>query len=380
MSKPVRTSNNHSPTGSGKNLDRYKLGTLDKGLTILELVERSSKPVGIQQVALATGIQRAAVYRLLCTLEQRGYVHRLENKKYTSAMRGHRFLIGYCAPLSGSSFRKLLATNIRRAAQDSNLDLLEADNREDDFEGGLRNAQMLVDARVDLTILFEPVESIGHAMADRLYQAGTAFITIDVPLQGGVYFGANNYQAGKLAGLALARFAAERWGGAYHRVVLVESSSVGPNVQARLTGVLVGLQERLGAVPDSHVIHLDGRSRQDHSREVVGALLSRLKPGSRLLISGFNDQTALGALQAARDANREKDVAVVGQNASEEGWQELRNSESRFIASIAYFPERYGSKVMQVAQSILNRDPVAPAIYTDHIVLDHTNLDRYYRS
>jgi ribose transport system substrate-binding protein len=195
-----------------------------------------------------------------------------------------------------------------------------------------------------------------------------------------VYFGANNYQAGKLAGLALARFAAEQWGGSFDRVVLVESSSVGPNVQARLTGVLVGIRERLGAVPDSQVIHLDGRSRQETSREVVAGLLAKLKRGSRLLISGFNDQTALGALQAVRAAHRERDVALVGQNASEEGRQELRKPKSRLIASIAYFPERYGSKVIHLARSILNREPVPPAVYTDHVVLDHSNLDRFYRN
>jgi ribose transport system substrate-binding protein len=363
-----------------KGLERYRLGTLDKGLTILELLEKAPKALGIQDIGRVTGIQRAAVFRLLCTLEQRGYVQRLENKKYSFALRRRRFLVGYCAPLAGSSFRTLLATNIQRAAQESNMDLLEVDNREDDSEEGLRSAQILVDAKVDLAVLFEPVESIGHAMADRLYHASIPFITIDVPLQGGVYFGANNYHAGKLAGLALARFAIERWGGSYDRVVLVESSSVGPNVQARLSGVLVGLQERLGAVPDSHVIHLDGKSRQDHSRQVMSALLAKLKRGSRLLISGFNDQTALGALQAARDANRERDVALVGQNASEEGRRELRNPDSRFIASIAYFPERYGSKVVNLARSILNRDPVPPAVYTEHAVLDHSNLDRYYRS
>src|SRR5688500_5058944 len=243
------------PSHPPKSLDRSLLGTLDKGLTILELIEKASKPLTIQEAVRATGIQRAAVYRLLCTLEQRGYIQRLDNKKYSFAMRRRRFLIGYCAPLSGSSFRTLLATNIQRAAQENNMDILEVDNREDDSEEGLRNAQILVDAKVDLAVLFEPVQSIGHAMADRLYHAGIPFITIDVPLQGGVYFGANNYLAGKLAGQALARFAADRWGGAYERVVLIESSSVGPHVQARLSGVLVGLQERLGAVPDSHVIH-----------------------------------------------------------------------------------------------------------------------------
>ena len=94
---------------------------------------------------------------------------------------------------------------------------------------------------------------------------------------------------------------------------------------------------------------------------------------------GLNDQTALGALQAVRDADRERDVALVGQNASEEGRRELRNSESRFVASIAYFPERYGPKVLRLARSILNREPVPPAVYTDHVVLDHSNLDRYYK-
>lgn len=98
------------------------------------------------------------------------------------------------------------------------------------------------------------------------------------------------------------------------------------------------------------------------------------------MISGLNDQAALGALQAVRAAGREPDVALVGQNASEEGRRELRNPRSRFVASIAYFPERYGSQVIRLAQSILNREPVPPAVYTEHIVLDRSNLDRYYKA
>src|SRR5207302_8320377 len=50
--------------------------TLDKGLTVLEAVERAPHLPTIQELARITGIQRLAVYRLLCTLEQRGYVIR----------------------------------------------------------------------------------------------------------------------------------------------------------------------------------------------------------------------------------------------------------------------------------------------------------------
>jgi ribose transport system substrate-binding protein len=92
----------------------------------------------------------------------------------------------------------------------------------------------------------------------------------------------------------------------------------------------------------------------------------------------FNDQTAIGALEAVRAAGREADVAIVGQNATKESWEEIRDRDSRFIASVAYFPERYGEKLVRLARSILNREPVPPAVYTDHLVLDSRNIDRYY--
>ena len=97
-----------------------------------------------------------------------------------------------------------------------------------------------------------------------------------------------------------------------------------------------------------------------------------------MLISGFNDLTAAGALQAVRAAGREKDVAVVGQNATEEGRQEIYNPSSHFIASIAYFPELYGAKMIRLALSILHHEAVPPAVFTNHVVIDRANIRQYY--
>jgi ribose transport system substrate-binding protein len=111
--------------------------------------------------------------------------------------------------------------------------------------------------------------------------------------------------------------------------------------------------------------------------EVVLNRLSRNR-SARMLISGFNDLTAVGALQAVRAAGREKDVAVVGQNATEEGRPEIRNPSSRFIASIAYFPEQYGPKMLRLALSVLHHEAVPPAVFTQHVVIDRTNIHHYY--
>ncbi len=359
-------------------LDQYLVGTLEKGLDVLELLEKSSKPLSIQEISVTTKIQRAAVFRLLCTLAHRGYIERLENKRYRAMARRRRPRLGYCAPLGGSPFRVDVAASLKTAAERAGMDLLVLDNPEGDAEASLNNAQALVDARVDVAIIFQPVEWVGHTMADRFQHAGVPFVSIEIPLQGGVYFGANNYQAGRLAGQVLAKFAAEKWNSRYDGIVLMESSLASTTVPARLAGVLVGLRERLGPVDESLVAHLDGRSHFENSRDAMAAYLDAQPKHRRLLVGCFNDPAAMGTLDAVRAAGREKDVAIVGQNATAESREEIRNPRSRFIASIAYFPERYGEKLVRLAYSLLNREPVAPAVYTEHMVIDARNVERFY--
>ena len=356
--------------------------TLDRGLTVLETVTKSAQPLTIQEVAKITGIQRLAVYRLLCTLEQRGYVVRDDAKQYRAASPQQslprRVVIGYLAPLTGNSFRVDLATSLSAAARKAGVDLLPFDNRDEDSSMALENTTKMLTAGVDVAILFQPVESIGYIVADRIFGAQIPFITVERPIQGGVYYGANNFQAGKMAGVVLAQFARNVWNSRFDRVVLLETAQSNPNVQARVTGVLVGLKEVLGEIEESQVIHLDGRAHLESSQTAVKGLLKKMRAGTRLLMSGFNDMSAVGAIRAVREAKRENDVASVGQNAAREGQMEIRRKHSRMIASIAYFPEKYGSNLVRLALDLAAGRHTPPTVYTNHVALDRRNIDRFY--
>jgi ribose transport system substrate-binding protein len=48
------------------------------------------------------------------------------------------------------------------------------------------------------------------------------------------------------------------------------------------------------------------------------------------------------------------------------------------IASVAYFPERYGVSLIRLAADMAAGRQVPPAVYTDHLVLDRRNIDRVY--
>jgi len=361
-----------------KTTRRAGAGTLDKGLTVLETVERAGHPIGIHEIASLTGIQRLAVYRLLTTLEQRGYVSRDESKRYRAMSRRRKLLIGYAAPLTGNTFREDVTSSLQSAARLAGIDIMLLHNDHDDEQQALRNAETLIEARVDVAIFFQPVESIGHMMADHLTSGGRPFITVERPIPGGVYFGANNYQAGKLAGQALGNFARERWNGSFDRVVLVEGAHTSTNVQARLAGVLVGLRDVLPRVEESRVVHLHGNADRQASYLAMAGLLKELNPGARLLVSGFNDISAIGVVEAVRSARREKTVVIVGHNAMREGRLEIRRPGSAFLASVAYFPERYGERLVKLACAMAAGDPVAPAAYTQHTVLDRRNVDTLY--
>lgn len=374
MAGPVKSQGGDS----GAARERYRVGTLEKGLAVLEALDHDDRPLRIQQIAAATGIGRGTVFRLLCTLERRGYVERLSDKRFRATLRRRHTRIGYSAPLSGTPFRRDVTAGIQRAASESGVELVMLHSSEDHPQEDLGNVQVFLDARVDLVILFQPVDSIAHVLGDRFISAGLPVIAVETPIPGAVFFGGNNYKAGRMAGEALGRFAEQRWNGAFERLILIESSSTAPAAQARLTGTVEGVREILGEIPASRIVHLDGHAHRDTSCAAVAEVLGGLAGRSRLLISAFNDPSAIGALDAIRSARLENWAAIVGQNATAESRAEIAKPGSPLIASVAYFPENYGDRLIRLALAMLNREHVPLAVYTDHVLLDRHNLERYY--
>ncbi|MDX2178989.1 MAG: substrate-binding domain-containing protein [Bryobacteraceae bacterium] len=351
---------------------------LERGLLVWETVQAAVQPMNIQEIAAATGLQRLAVYRCLNTLESRSYVRRSADKRYVANSRVRRPCIAYLAPLTGNRFRDALTLSIRQAAAESGCDLLLMNNDQDDADTLLVNAAILRERKPDVVLFFQPWERLGHTLANSLSQSAIRFVTIERAIPGGVYFGANNFLAGRLAGQVLGQHARRAWNGNFDRVVMLEDSHTGSNLHARMGGMLTGIGEVLATVPESKVEHLYGERQVATSRKALAKVLGRLPGRARILVLAFNDLTAVGAAQAVRECGREGQVAIAGQNASEEGRRELRTPNSPLIATVAYFPERYGSKLMKLCRSWLAGQPVPQAEYTDHVVIRPENVDDYY--
>ncbi|HEV7498635.1 MAG TPA: substrate-binding domain-containing protein, partial [Vicinamibacteria bacterium] len=214
-------------------------------------------------------------------------------------------------------------------------------------------------------------------IAAKYLEARIPLIAIDIPHPGATYFGANNYEAGLLAGRHLAAWARQHWDGRVDEVLLLEIARAGSLPRARMRGVTAGIRETLRDAERVSVMSLDGDGQFKTSLERVRRHLRQSKAG-HVLVAGANDPSALGAARAFQEAGRASSCAIVGQNAEPDARAELREPRTPLIASIGYFPEKYGECLIRLALDILARRVVPPAVFIRHHVITAENVDHFY--
>ena len=100
------------------------------------------------------------------------------------------------------------------AAAQKNIELLIRDN-DLDRRRALENVDWFIAQDVDLVIEFQIDAEAGNIIMDRFRQAEIPVIAVDIPLPGAIFFGADNYRAGYLAGEGLGRWIRAHWGGSF---------------------------------------------------------------------------------------------------------------------------------------------------------------------
>ncbi|MFC5401205.1 sugar ABC transporter substrate-binding protein [Cohnella soli] len=289
---------------------------------------------------------------------------------------GRRIKIGFANFTNDVQFPQQVKQSIEQEAKKHGIELVTADNRLDGATA-LRNAERFMTEGVDLVIEFQIDERYGNIIMDRLRLAGIPVIAIDIPMPGAIFFGADNYRAGYMAGTALGNAIKSKWQGKLDRLFMLELPQAGPIPAARMQGQRDGLESIIGAVPEDRVLHLDSKSTFDESKRLVEEELKKLSPGLKLAFVNMNDDTALGSLKAVQDAGRAGDSLIVGQNGTEPFLKELYKDNATLVGSTAYFPEKYGEKLIPAALMMLKGQPVPPYLFTNHVFIDKNNVGQY---
>src|SRR6266851_2249648 len=358
--------------------DRYLIKSLVHATTLLGAFESPGEVLRLRDLVSRTRFSKGLCFRLVHTLHHCGLVEKVDDRCYrltTEIRRRRRYRIGYAAQGQDSSFPREVHAGLIRAAAREQIELIVVDNRYQPSTA-LRSAEHLIREKVDLVIEFQTDEAVAPAIASRYHEANIPMIAIDIPHPGATYFGANNYDAGLIAGRYLGRWARQLWAGCVDELLLIELVRAGPMLRARMRGIPAGVKEMLHT--DGYkIVSIDGDGQFKTSLDRIRKHLRESK-AKYVLVGSANDPSALGAARAFQEAGRTANCAIVGQNAEPDARMELREPRTPLVASVGYFPERYGDGLLKLAFDLLGHRQTPPALFTRHQLITTENVDHFY--
>ncbi|RUT34870.1 sugar ABC transporter substrate-binding protein [Arsenicitalea aurantiaca] len=290
---------------------------------------------------------------------------------------GDTYLIGFANLTRDVSFTLKVEEGILANAEAAGVDVQVADNRLDGATA-LANAQSFIQRGVDYVIEFQTDANFGATIMQQMDQADTRVVAIDIPMGDATFFGANNPRSGFMGGAYLGQAAIDKFGAeavAEGYFVVGELPQSGAVPAMRTNGQVAGFRAVVENFPDDNVIFIDTKNTLEESFTQMNNVIGRIPEGVPIMVTAINDQAATGMLRAAKQAGREADLIVVGMGADE-----IQNmlDEPTFVASVGYFPERYGNYLIPLALMELAGEEVPDTVLVTHYMVSDGNVCEYY--
>jgi ribose transport system substrate-binding protein len=271
---------------------------------------------------------------------------------------------------TGREVRESFALAARRYP----IDMVFYDNARDGRKA-LANAEDAIGRKVDLYIQYHRDGAVNADIAARLKAAGIPLLAVNTPVRGAPLYTADNTAAGRLAGEALATFAARAWRGQPAAAAVVGALTLEAERAAAVSGALKR------AMPSLRVAHLDTQGNPAQVAAAVGKWAAA-SSGTKLLVAAMDDATALAAKAALESAGRLADAAIVshGADRSMHGGMNDRkeidpnNRGSIVLGSVAFYLDRYGDDVLPLALRMLRGEPVPARTATRHMLITAANV------
>jgi ribose transport system substrate-binding protein len=281
-------------------------------------------------------------------------------------------VVGFMALGDSVPFSKLVSDSAIREAEAAGMDLVFCD-AELDAGVALECARLFAQRDVEVVLNFQVDQASSPEICAAYGDVPT--IAIDIiqePCQV-AFMGADSATAGSLGGEALGQFISDEFGCEYDAYVSLESAAAGEANRLRMGGYRDGFTKHCEILNERI---LDGADRTDTGLEAVTDLLQAL-PGERIVVVSINEDGILGAMAAARTLGRDGDLYYSGQGTDPSIWCEVKNNPN-YIASVAYFPERYGELLIPAAQKLLNGEEIEETLFTPHEPINADNIDDHY--
>ena len=301
-----------------------------------------------------------------------------------AAEEDDEIIIGFNNGSTTVDFLRQVGESMEKAAEEYGVKLLVAESNFDP-EKILPNVDNMLLQGADLIVDFNVNAEIGGSLVDYCGAQGVPVIGIDVKYVGvdgeeGWFFGANNQQAGEVAGEGLAKAIKEQWDGEIEQALFFFNSENGPVVRLRMSGMIDGMRANGIEVPESKVEWIEmgggGSDTTLVANQKMTDWLTAHPDLNKIVVGTVNTETGQGVFSAVQAAGRDSDVLLATNNNGKQTLAAWEQGDNCWLGGTAYYPTQYGDYIIPLALDILAGKNPDKMQTMEHEFLTREDIDK----
>jgi ribose transport system substrate-binding protein len=238
-------------------------------------------------------------------------------------------------------------------------------------------AEQLASQHPDFAIESNWQSGVVDALSKTWSRAKVPTVNDDVWHPNSIFFGANNYESGTIAGRSAGQYAKQHWSCKDVWVFLGEHKEEGAAADLRLSGFADGVQEVCGKLPSSQIQReIMAAGTTDQAITVTTDWLTAHPQAKHILSTSIDDERATGIAKAFVATHR--DGFAAGQGADTVGLAAIKDpvSKNHYLGTVAFFNNKYALYMMSIALDVLAGKPVPQEIHVKHVFITHDNYKK----
>lgn len=287
--------------------------------------------------------------------------------------------IAYMDPWASNPFAIPIREGVRKIAKDLGIKLIYCDTAFKPDQA-VSCAETLASQKPDFAIAGNWQTGASAATIKVFDEARIPTNSIDVVQPNSIFFGADNYTSGTIAGKAAGQYAKSEWKCQDVWLLLGENKEEGEAADQRLAGFADGVQEVCGAIPDDRI----ARERMaagtaDQAITATTDWMTAHPQASHLLGTSLDDERSSGIAKAFVANGATGMVASTGCDAvGIEVLKQATASKNRYLGCAAFFPEKYADYLVGLALDVIAGKPVPNEVHLEHKLLTHDTVGEVY--
>ncbi len=275
--------------------------------------------------------------------------------------------IGFSFYPGTADFRHIVGNSIERACKEFPEYTLDLRRNTGTYETIIDSIQQFTQDGIDLLIDYSSNYEVGELIVRKLNnsQVNIPVIMVDLPVHNAYYYGANNIEAGQIAGDYAAQFILKQWGGKIDSIVLLGKTISGSRAQQRLLGSLDSLRNQIRF--SSEIIEtLDCSGSNELYQHKLTKIFETLKSQDTCLVMSFGEDTTIDSYELVKQYSQTRRIIMVGQNYTRKLKQLMADPHSPLIGCVSYGQDQYGEQIFSIISEILDNKAQELVHYAEH--------------